>query len=249
MMTANSVDIYARADIVSHYQSVRGLLPPEKYLYGRYVRAGMEVLDIGVGGGRTSAYLSTSAKRYLGIDYSAEMVAAAQRRYPALSFEQGDATDLKGIADASFDAAIFSFNGLDCIPSDAGRIKALSEMRRVTRPKGVVIVSSHNARHLLVHPVLVGVPAHKKAWRVARAVVKSVPLALRNLRSGLYRRGHGFTTDPVHGGHYMHASTPESMARDAAAAGLRVVEHVGASYPKRLPDVMNSWETYVLAHA
>lgn len=248
-MKANSVDLYARADIVSHYQSVRGLLPPEKYLFGRYVRAGMEVLDIGVGGGRTSAYLSTGAKRYLGIDYSAEMVAAAQRRHPMLMFAQGDATDLSSLPDASFDAAIFSFNGLDCIPSDEGRIKALAEMRRVTRTKGVVIVSSHNARHLLVHPVLNGVPLHKKAWRVLRAVAKSVPLATRNLRAGLYRRGHGFTVDPVHGGHYMHASTPESMARDAKAAGLRVVEHVGASYPKRLPAVLNSWETYVLAHA
>lgn len=248
-MKANSVDLYARADIVSHYQNVRGLLPPETYLFGRYVRAGMEVLDIGVGGGRTSAYLATGAKRYLGVDYSAEMVAAAQRRYPALSFAQGDATDLIGITDASFDVAIFSFNGLDCIPSDEGRIRALAEMRRVTRAKGVVIVSSHNARHLLIHPMLTGVPLHKKAWRIARAVAKSVPLATRNLRGGLYRRGHGFTTDPVHGGHYMHASTPESMANDAAAAGLRIVEHVGATYPRRLPEVLNSWETYVLAHA
>lgn len=247
-MKANSVDIYARADIVSHYQNVRGLLPPEKYLFGRYVRPGVEVLDLGVGGGRTSAYLSTGAKRYLGVDYSAEMVAAAQRRHPALEFAQGDATDLS-LADESFDVAIFSFNGLDCIPSDEGRIKALAEMRRVTRANGVVIVSSHNARHLLVHPVLQGVPVHKKAWRIARAAVKSIPLAARNLRSGLYQRGHGFTVDPVHGGHYMHASTPDSMACDAAAAGLRIIEHVGATYPRRLPDLLNAWETYVLARA
>ena len=32
---------------------------------------------------------------------------------------------------------------------------------RVTRPTGVVIVSSHNARHLLVHPLLTDAPLHK----------------------------------------------------------------------------------------
>ncbi len=249
LVKPNSVDIYTRADVVSHYEHEQDLLPPETYLFARYVRPGMEVLDIGVGAGRTSARLSTGAKRYLGIDYAPEMVAAAQRRYPALSFAQGDATDLSDIADASFDAAIFSFNGIDCIGSDEGRIKALAEMRRVTRPDGVVIVSSHNARHLLVHPLLTDAPLHKKAWRIARAVVKSVPLATRNLRSGLYRRGRGYTVDPIFGGHHMHASTPQSIAADAAAAGLRVVEHVGAAYPQRLPEIMNRWETYVMAHA
>lgn len=247
-MKADSVDIYRRADAVSHYRNIRGLMPPEKYLFGRYVRPGMEVLDIGVGGGRTSAYLSSGAKRYLGLDYSAEMVAAAQQRHPALTFVQGDATDL-AFDDGSFDVAVFSFNGIDCIPSDEGRIRALAEMRRVVRPNGVVIVSSHNARHLLVHPVLDGVPLHKKAWRIARAVVKSVPLATRNLRSGLYKRGHGYSIDPIFGGHHMHASTPQSIAADAAAAGLRIVEHVGAAFPRRLPEVLNRWETYVLSPA
>ncbi len=47
-------------------------------------------------------------------------------------------------SDKSFDAALFSFNGIDCIFPSPLRRQALSEMRRVVRPGGLVYFSGHN---------------------------------------------------------------------------------------------------------
>ena len=38
----------------------------------------MAILDLGVGGGRTTPHLSSIAARYVGADYAAEMVARCQ---------------------------------------------------------------------------------------------------------------------------------------------------------------------------
>jgi SAM-dependent methyltransferase len=241
-----NLDLYNRADVVAFYDRSAGLMPPEKHVFARYIPAGLDVLDIGVGGGRTTAFLAPTARRYFGVDYSEAMVAACAAKFPGYEFAQADATDLSFLPDASFDVALFSFNGIDCIPSDAGRIACLREMRRVVRPGGAVIISSHNAKVLGVYPQLSDVGPLKKLWRLARSVLVSARLSVRTLRSPAYRRGAGFITDPVHGGLFIHVSTPESIARDAAAAGLEIVEIVQGHHPKRLPEFLNPWNTFVM---
>ena len=49
-----------------------------------------DVLDLGVGPGRTTAYLSKLTSGYIGIDYSQAMVDACSRRFPASRIELGD---------------------------------------------------------------------------------------------------------------------------------------------------------------
>lgn len=244
-----NLDTYSRRDVVEHYADARGLMPPERYLFARYLQPGMDVLDIGVGGGRTTEYLAPKAGHYLGVDYAPAMVEACRRRFPGLAFEVGDATDLAGIASARFDVAIFSFNGIDSIPSDEGRRAALREMARVVRPGGHVIISSHNARLLLPFPQFEGADPLRAAWRIVRALGRGAVIGPRAILSGNAWRGYGYVADPVHGGLRNHVSTPASIARDAAAAGLQVVEVAGAFHPRRVPAVMNPWDTYVLAHA
>jgi ubiquinone/menaquinone biosynthesis C-methylase UbiE len=244
-----NLDLYNRADVVAFYDQSAGLMPPERHVLTHYVPAGLDILDIGVGGGRTTAFLAPSARRYLGIDYSDAMVAACRAKYPAFEFAQADATDLSALADASFDVAFFSFNGIDCIPTDTGRIACLKEMRRVVRPNGVVIISSHNARVLGVYPQLAGAGPARKLWRLLRSALVSVRLSLRTLRSKAYRQGSGFILDPVHGGLYIHVSTAQSIARDAAAAGLEIVEVVQGHHPRRLPEFLNPWNTFVMRPA
>jgi SAM-dependent methyltransferase len=224
-------------------------MPPEKYVFARYVPAGRDILDIGVGGGRTTFFLAPTARRYLGVDYSEAMVAACRAKYPDYEFAHADATDLSFIPEASFDVALFSFNGIDCIPTDAGRVACLSEMRRVIRPDGFVIVSSHNARVLGVYPQLSGVGLAKKLWRLVRSIGVSTRVASRTLGSKAYRHGSGFVMDPVHGGLQIHVSTPKSIALDAAQAGLEVIETVQGHHPRRLPEFLNPWNTFVMRPA
>jgi SAM-dependent methyltransferase len=224
-------------------------MPAEDYLLAKHIPGGLDILDVGVGAGRTTAFLAPQAGRYLGIDYSTAMIEACRRRFPAFEFRVADAADLSFLPDGGFDIAFFSFNGIDYLPTDAGRASCLRELRRVTRPGGRIIISSHNARVLALYPQLAGATLLRKAWRLARSFALSGPLALKMLRSKAYRDGSGYIFDPVHGGLQTHVSTPSSIARDAASAGLEIVEIVGGCYPRRVPDFLNPWNTYVLQRA
>jgi len=73
------------------------------------VTANTELLDIGCGIGRLLVALAPRVRHATGIDVSAEMVKAAQRRCAGLdnvTVIKGDGRGLTGLADASFDAAI-----------------------------------------------------------------------------------------------------------------------------------------------
>src|SRR5260221_405642 len=116
---AANLQVYRDPEVVSHYAALSYLTPCEHLLFETYVKPGMKILDIGVGGGRTTAYLSDKASRYIGVDYSAEMIKTCRNKFPKLEFEVADASDLSGFADASFDAIVISFNGINCIvPED-----------------------------------------------------------------------------------------------------------------------------------
>ena len=72
------------------------------------------ILDIGVGGGRTAPLLAALSADYRGIDYLAEMVALARRRFPAFRFLEMDARRLS-FPDQSFRLVTFSYNGIDSV--------------------------------------------------------------------------------------------------------------------------------------
>ena len=71
---AANLQVYRDPEVVSHYASLDYLTACERLLFDTYLKPGMAILDIGVGGGRTTPYLSQKASRYVGVDYSEEMV-------------------------------------------------------------------------------------------------------------------------------------------------------------------------------
>lgn len=249
MSVIDNLKLYNTKHVVAYYEMLTGLQPVEEYVFGKYVPTGANVVDVGVGGGRTTQWLSSRAGRYLGIDYAQAMVDGCRARFPGLTFQCSDATDLSSIADATFDVAIFSFNGIDYIPSNAGRVRCLSELRRVIKSDGVVIISSHNAKLLAQYPDLNGAGLMRKSWRILRAVGRSPMFLLRAVRSRAFYENCGYITDPVHGGLHTHVSTPASIARDARDAGLAIAETVGGYYPKRVSRYLTNWYYYVLVPA
>jgi len=76
--------VYERNDVAAHYAGLDHLTPCEQLLFDTYVPLGGEVLDLGVGGGRTTPYLANRASRYVGIDYSAAMIKACRTKFPLL---------------------------------------------------------------------------------------------------------------------------------------------------------------------
>ena len=104
------------------------------------------LLDIGIGAGRTTAFLAPACNQYVGIDYSQAMIDIATARFPNLPLHQQDARDLSAFAEASVDMVWFSYNGIDYVPHE-DRLRILQEIRRILKPNGLFIFSSHNRDH------------------------------------------------------------------------------------------------------
>ena len=92
---------------------------------------GTRLLDVASGPGYVAAAAAGLGASAVGVDFSAEMVALAGRRYPALEFVEGDAEAL-AFPDGSFDAVAINFGVLHLARPDT----ALAEARRVLRPGG-----------------------------------------------------------------------------------------------------------------
>jgi SAM-dependent methyltransferase len=138
----------AGRDAVVHYQRQSALDPGEAALYGLVAAeaAGRPVLDIGVGGGRTTPALTAISRDYTAIDYTPAMVEVMRRRFPAVRVLHGDARRMPMFADGAFFLVVFSCAGLDMVGVE-DRARILSEVRRVLQPGGVFVFSTHSWVH------------------------------------------------------------------------------------------------------
>jgi SAM-dependent methyltransferase len=110
---------------------VGALLPPV---------AGRQVLDAGCGSGRTSAWLAGAGAEVVGFDASPEMLRRASERVPSASFSLADLAEPLPFGDGSFDLAVASL----VIHYLRDWVPPLGEMRRVLRPGGAFVLSTHH---------------------------------------------------------------------------------------------------------
>ncbi len=246
MARDHNLTVFNDAAVVARYNRDRALHEAERFLFQSYLKEGMAILDIGVGAGRTTPYLSGIAARYVGVDYSVAMVEKCRSKFPTLSFLCMDAADMAVFPDDSFDAVVFSFNGIDCLPDDMVRAKCLSECSRVLASGGVFIVSSHNARYLLFTPVLHGVGVFKKAWRLMYAAAHTSLNLLPRVLSRTFWRKAGYVRDGLSAGHpVIHLSTPDRFSAELQRADFAVARVVAAHYPRVRPTLAVPWYYYV----
>jgi SAM-dependent methyltransferase len=121
------------------------LMPAERTMLGRLARRlpDMDMLDLGVGTGRTGWTFAPLVRRYVGVDYSQRMIAAARKNLgDEVELTVGDARDLTGIA-GEFDFVLFSFNGIDAV-SPEDRLQVLDAVRSKLRPEGLFLFSTHS---------------------------------------------------------------------------------------------------------
>lgn len=119
---------WRNAKRVKTYSSADALQTPERIILENipeYIRGG-KILDIGVGCGRTTPYLTSISKNYIGMDYSPEMVECCRQRFPDIEFMEGNACDLTRFHDGSFDLICFSYNGIDCVDHE-DRLRGLHD--------------------------------------------------------------------------------------------------------------------------
>jgi len=214
-----------------------------------------DVLDIGVGGGRTTGLLGPQARSYVGIDISEEMLALARRRFPDHDLRHGDAVDLAGLADEAYDLVVFSYNGLDAL-DHTHRGAALAAMARVTRPSGRVLFSSLNLDGVSFdeRPLrLAGGPLDPRVRFHLAQAARHPGILLRSLRN--YRRtrleiedGPGWGRRPLRAHEFrfvVHFATMEETVAEAEVAGLEVVGAYADDGSELTPSTRHTDADYV----
>lgn len=104
---------------------------------------GLRVLDLGCGDGTTAIPAAKLGAEVTGVDIARNLVEAGNKRakdegLSNVSFQEGDATDLKGLSDESFDLVVSIFGAMFAPkPFDVAK-----EMVRVTRRHGKIIMGN-----------------------------------------------------------------------------------------------------------
>ena len=107
------------------------------------IKKGMKVLDLGCGDGTTALPAAQRGAEVLGVDIARNLVEAGNRRarehgLANLHFQEGDASNLEGLPDKSFDLVVSIFGAMFAPrPFDVAR-----EMVRVTRPGGRIVMGN-----------------------------------------------------------------------------------------------------------
>lgn len=231
-MKPDNRNVYESGQVAKRYSQEERLQPPEAAILNKLKPelSGARMLDVGVGGGRTTLHFAPLVASYVGIDYSEAMIAACLGRFEKMPgqvrFEVGDVRALSSFSEGSFDFVLFSYNGLDYMPHE-GRQKALSEIRRVLRHGGRFALSTHNSNSLrrrLRRPSGMG----------PRALVSWISWMARFFwhNHGSQGRGQGFGKDEyceVYDGALgyrlrTHYATPEGAVEELRQAGFSEVE-------------------------
>jgi ubiquinone/menaquinone biosynthesis C-methylase UbiE len=135
------------------------------------------VLEIGIGGGRTTPHLLAITSDYVGIDYSSRMVEICKHKFES-TFMVCDARSMPFFEDQRFSTVVFWGNGIDEVtPPD--RLQILKEINRVLKKDGLFTFSSHNLDWD-------GIPSYLlEGFSLSRKTIRD-----NATRAGLYVLGH-----------------------------------------------------------
>ena len=107
------------------------------------VTPSLRVLDLGCGDGTTAVPMAKAGAEVTGIDIARNLVEAGNKRaanlgLTRLKFQEGDASNLQGVADHTFDLSISIFGAMFAPkPFDVAR-----ELVRVTKPGGRIVMGN-----------------------------------------------------------------------------------------------------------
>ena len=127
------------------FTKVAALMRPsgEAFVRAIAVTLPLKALDLGCGDGTTALPLAQTGADVTGIDIAGNLVAAGNRRAEAaglsnLKFQEGDACNLEGVPDDSFDLTLTVFGAMFAPkPFDVAK-----ELVRVTKPGGRIIMGN-----------------------------------------------------------------------------------------------------------
>ena len=262
---------YGAPEVAAHYAALNYLTACERMLFQAYVPAGCDILDLGVGGGRTTPYLANRASRYVGVDYAGAMVKACRAKFPHLEFVVADAANLTAFPNASFDVVVFAFNGIDYVLPDEARRRCFEHVHRILKHGGVFIFSSHNPQAVLVSRswsrerlqriaqklsagvrvfywiLLVILTAARSVLAYMQGAGATLLRSIRRITSAAFWRGEGTLVDSAHGGLLTHYAIPSRVIRELDSLHFRPERIAGDEYPHRSNLYSTGWYYYVFS--
>ena len=107
------------------------------------IESGPKALDLGCGAGTTALPAAKLGADVLGVDIASNLVEAGNRRAQEhgltnLAFQEGDASDLRGLPNKTFDLVVSIFGAMFA-PKP---FEVAKEMVRVTRPGGRIVMGN-----------------------------------------------------------------------------------------------------------
>lgn len=199
--------------LAAPFSATRGRPQPGVQRILESIPANADLLDLGCGNGSVAAALAlrSHAGRYVGVDFSAELLAIARGQVVGLdaSFVEGDLTNLAEVdlGEGEFDF-IFAFAAMHHLPGEELRLTFLQKVCQLLKPDGQFI---HSNWQFLNSPKLA---ARVQPWSTTN-------LDDAQVDSGDYLldwRSEGT------GLRYVHQFSEAELAQLAAACGFRVVE-------------------------
>jgi SAM-dependent methyltransferase len=174
-------------DVYEHFMGRWSARLAEPFLEFTALKPGSTVLDVGCGTGTMTLALAKRGAKTVGVDASEPYLDGARRlrSHPDIEYELGDACDLR-YASASFDACVSTLV-IDVIPKPD---LVATEMRRVTRPGGVVACATFDfwGGNSALDLVLDTGAVLDEGIRRLRAQIKARPIVQADGQANLWRQ-------------------------------------------------------------
>jgi SAM-dependent methyltransferase len=241
---------YASAKVVAWYDDLDFIHQPEAVILQKLTPfiKDKKLLDIGIGGGRTTKFLLEISKNYTGIDYTPQCVQVVKCKYPEANILCCDARDLSAFDDESFDFVLFSFNSIDYVAHE-DRIKVLREIRRVLLPDGFFMFSTHNRdyRYFNKFPWQEGVRFDLNFLKNCLGTLAFIPRHLIMKRHEIYTAEYAIINDNAHGfsllAYYIGIGEQMKQLKGAGFVNVEVYDWDGKQIDN---DTVFPWTYYLV---
>lgn len=194
-------DVYNSKLLLAWYGQLESVMEAERKTFEEYADLikRSSVLDIGIGGGRTTQLIANNCLAYTGIDFSLGFTQLVKEKYPALDIRTMDARNLSDFKNNQFDFVNFSFNGMDYVDLE-GRKKVFTEINRVLKPGGLFFFSTHNKSHHQFRKHAWNDPSLSFTVKV-KTFLRLLPFQLRHLvnkKNEIYKDNYAIINDAAH---------------------------------------------------